>query len=75
MNGEFNWKSETFTSLARPSLHDEVAGHIGSLIAEGRIEPGSVLPNEAALGSEFGVSRTALREAIKVLASKGLVEV
>jgi DNA-binding FadR family transcriptional regulator len=34
-----------------------------------------VLPNEASLGNEFGVSRTVLREAIKVLATKGLVEV
>jgi DNA-binding FadR family transcriptional regulator len=34
-----------------------------------------VLPNESSLGRKFGVSRTALREAIKVLASKGLVEV
>lgn len=61
--------------MVRPSLHRQVAGRIGSLIAQGRIEPGSVLPNEAALGAEFGVSRTALREAIKVLASKGLVDV
>ncbi|HXR38734.1 MAG TPA: FadR/GntR family transcriptional regulator [Terracidiphilus sp.] len=62
-------------SLVRPSLHHEVAGKIGSLIAQGSIAPGAVLPNEAALGGEFGVSRTALREVIKVLASKGLVEV
>jgi DNA-binding FadR family transcriptional regulator len=64
-----------YSSLPRLSLHHEVAGRIGSLIAHGSIEPGSVLPNEATLGTEFGVSRTALREAIKVLASKGLVEV
>ena len=33
------------------------------------------MPNEAFLGTQFGVSRTVLREAIKVLASKGLIEV
>lgn len=62
---------------ARPrvSLHSAVASRIGFLIVQGKIAPGSVLPNEACLGTQFGVSRTALREAIKVLASKGLIEV
>ena len=52
-----------------------MACRIGFLIVQGKLSPGSVLPNEASLGEQFGVSRTALREAIKVLASKGLVEV
>lgn len=59
----------------RVSLHTAVASRIGSLIAQGEVPPGSILPNEASLGEQFGVSRTALREAIKVLASKGLIEV
>lgn len=75
VTAKIKWKSEPSVPMPRLSLHHEVAGRIGSLIAQGRIQPGSVLPNEAALGVEFGVSRTALREAIKVLASKGLVEV
>jgi DNA-binding FadR family transcriptional regulator len=75
VTGKIKWKAGPSSSLPRLGLHHEVAGRIGSLIAQGSIEPGSVLPNEAALGTEFGVSRTALREAIKVLASKGLVEV
>jgi DNA-binding FadR family transcriptional regulator len=57
------------------SLHSAVALRLGGLIAQGKLAAGSILPNEAALGAEFGVSRTALREAIKVLASKGLVDV
>jgi DNA-binding FadR family transcriptional regulator len=61
--------------MIRVSLHTAVASRIGSLIVQGKLSPGSILPNEAALAAEFGVSRTALREAIKVLASKGLVEV
>jgi GntR family galactonate operon transcriptional repressor len=36
--------------------------------------PGATLPEEMALSAQFGVSRTVVREAIKVLASKGLVE-
>jgi DNA-binding FadR family transcriptional regulator len=48
---------------------------VGSLIAQGSLRPGEVLPNEMALGAKLGVSRTAIREGVKVLASKGLVEV
>jgi DNA-binding FadR family transcriptional regulator len=57
------------------TLHAQVAREIGLRILEGELPAGTVLPNEADLGGEFGVSRTALREAIKVLESKGLVEV
>ena len=41
----------------------------------GVYEVGEALPNEDALGSELGVSRTVIREAVKVLIGKGLVEV
>jgi len=57
------------------TLHAQVAREIGLRVLEGELPAGTVLPNEAVLGGEFGVSRTALREAIKVLESKGLVEV
>jgi DNA-binding FadR family transcriptional regulator len=57
------------------SLHHQIAGRIGSLIGGGSLAPGVVLPNESKLGDEFRVSRTVLREAIKVLAAKGLLEV
>ena len=60
---------------SRENLHHHIAAHIGRLIAQGTLAPGDVLPNEAMLGAELAVSRTALREAIKVLAAKGLVEV
>lgn len=57
------------------TLHAQVAREIGLQILEGKLPPGAVLPNEAELGVRLGVSRTALREAVKVLAAKGLVEV
>jgi DNA-binding FadR family transcriptional regulator len=57
------------------TLHAQVAREVGLQILEGKLAPGTVLPNEAEFGMQFGVSRTALREAIKVLAAKGLVEV
>jgi DNA-binding FadR family transcriptional regulator len=59
----------------KTSLHGRIAERLGVGILSGKILPGEVLPNEAALGASFNVSRTAVREAIKVLTSKGLVEV
>ena len=58
----------------RRGLHGEVVHSIGTRILRGDLEPGDLLPNEEQLGSELEVSRTVLREAIKVLAAKGLVE-
>jgi GntR family galactonate operon transcriptional repressor len=52
------------------SLHDRVVHAIGRKILGGELPPGALLPAEP----ELGASRTVLREAIKVLAAKGLVE-
>lgn len=51
----------------------DLAHAIGVRILDGTYAPGSVLPNEAEWGKIFGVSRTAVREAIKTLAGKGLL--
>jgi len=56
------------------SLHGQVAHDIGARILRGDLEPGAPLPTEADFSIRLKVSRTALREAIKVLAAKGLVE-
>lgn len=55
-------------------LHHLVARQIFVAITGGSYPEGSVLPTEDALSQELGVSRTALREAIKGLASKGMLE-
>lgn len=44
------------------------------MVLEGRIAAGDTLPREDDLAAEFAVSRTSLREAVKVLAAKGLLE-
>lgn len=44
-------------------------------ILSGEIEAGAILPNTHDLSAELGVSRSALREAIKVLTAKGMLEV
>ena len=59
----------------RTNLHGRIAEYLGVSILSGKIRPGEVLPTEAALGVSLNVSRTAIREAVKVLTSKGLVEV
>jgi GntR family transcriptional regulator, galactonate operon transcriptional repressor len=60
--------------LRRANLHDHIVDALGGRIVGGEFAEGAVLPNEAALANELGVGRNALREAIKVLVSKGLVE-
>jgi DNA-binding FadR family transcriptional regulator len=55
-------------------LHERVMDEIGQRIISGELPPGKALPNEAELSSALGVSRTALREALRVLAAKGLLE-
>ncbi|WP_299822467.1 GntR family transcriptional regulator [uncultured Jannaschia sp.] len=58
--------------IVRASLHDELAVRLRSMIVEDRLEPGERI-NERDLCELFGVSRTPLREAIKVLAREGYV--
>jgi len=60
--------------IARRSLHDELVGRLREMIIEGQLAPGEKL-SEQALGDLFQVSRTPLREALKVLASEGLIEI
>ncbi len=55
-------------------LNGRVTHDIGVQIIRGDLHPGETLPNESTLGEEYGVSRTVIREAIKSLAAKGLVE-
>ena len=66
-------------SPARPlgvvSSHDQIAGALARDILGGRWAPGEKLPMEAELLQRFGVSRTALREALKTLAAKGFLSV
>jgi DNA-binding GntR family transcriptional regulator len=59
--------------IERQALPDELAGLLRDMIIRGELRPGSRL-NTPRLCSRFGVSRTPLREALKVLATEGLVE-
>ena len=60
--------------VERQRLHDTVVDHLRRFIVEGVLEPGKKL-NERELCETLDISRTPLREALKVLASEGLVEI
>ncbi|MFC5740339.1 FadR/GntR family transcriptional regulator [Dyella tabacisoli] len=56
------------------NLYGHVMQEIGQRIVSGKVRPGEVLPREETLAENLQVSRTALREAMKVLSAKGLIE-
>ncbi len=58
--------------LRRPSLHEEVATRLRNMIFERQLLPGQWV-DELALARDWQISRTPLREALKVLAAEGLV--
>lgn len=59
--------------LARMSLHDQLVAKVREMIVDGELAAGAALP-ERMLCETFGVSRTPLREAFKILAAEGLIE-
>lgn len=60
-------------SLSPAGLHEQAAARLRTWLVEGRIAPGAKL-NERELAEALHISRTPLREAIKMLASEGLVD-
>jgi DNA-binding FadR family transcriptional regulator len=54
-------------------VHASVAQEIGQRIVRGDYPPGSILPNEAEWSATFAVSRSAVREAVKMLMAKNLL--
>ncbi len=66
--------STTSSTYLGRKLHGQVVNEIGKRIVGGYYPAGQVLPKEEQLGLELKVSRTALREAVKVLAAKGLLD-
>lgn len=73
-------KDDPATPLARTArgtgrrLHGAIATKLGVAIVSGEYAPGDTLSGEVAFSEALNVSRTAYREAVQVLAAKGLVE-
>lgn len=65
--------SQESLSIVRRPLHEEAADRLRDMIVQGRLLAGARL-NERLLTAQLGVSRTPLREAFKVLATEGMVE-
>jgi GntR family galactonate operon transcriptional repressor len=61
--------------IRRRSLPEQVVNELGMRIVRGDFARKGALPTEPELSAELGISRNVLREAIKVLASKGMIDV
>jgi GntR family transcriptional regulator, transcriptional repressor for pyruvate dehydrogenase complex len=59
-------RDQTLTERARQQFEE--------LIVSGKLRPGDRLPSESEMGKMLGVSRTVVREAVRLLSAKGLVE-
>jgi GntR family transcriptional repressor for pyruvate dehydrogenase complex len=55
-------------------LYEQIVQQVEESINKGALKPGDQLPPERELAEQFGVSRTAVREAVKTLREKGMVE-
>ena len=65
----------TFEPPARAlRLHGSIARKLGIAIVSGRYQPGDLLDGEVASSEQLAVSRTAYREAVRILAAKGMVD-
>src|SRR6195256_6690528 len=65
-----------FNTIGREArLSDKVTDAILESIASNKLRPGDSLPTERELGEQFGVSRTVIREAVRALSAKGMLEV
>ncbi len=66
--------AKTFNSRQRQNLSEQVVQQIGLSIMRNEFKPGDILLNEPDLSLQFNVSRPVLREALKMLVAKGLIE-
>jgi GntR family transcriptional repressor for pyruvate dehydrogenase complex len=61
--------------IGRAKLSEQVADLLAHRILRGEWDPGHTLQSEAALGSQLGVSRSVVRDAVKTLVARGLVTI
>ena len=64
----------TYKTVRTSRLYEQIVQQVEESILSGQLKPGDQLPAERELAVRFGVSRTAVREAVKCLREKGLVE-
>ncbi len=66
--------SHAYKTIQTSRLYEQIVRQIEESILSGDLKTGDQLPAERELAEQFGVSRTAVREAVKALREKGLVE-
>ena len=64
-----------FQTAKQTKVFQDVVGQIQSAILDGRLKTGDTLPSERQLKEMFNISRGTLREALRVLEQKGLIEI
>jgi GntR family transcriptional repressor for pyruvate dehydrogenase complex len=70
-----SFEEDVMYKIVRSSrLYEQIVQQVEESIHKGAMKPGDQLPPERELAQQFGVSRTAVREAVKALHEKGLVE-
>ncbi len=67
--------NDQYETIQPERLYEKIVEQIERRILAGEIKVGDQLPSERELAEQFGVSRTAVREAVKALSQKGLLEV
>jgi len=69
------FKTISLPRLNKRKLFEEVVEGIQEMVISGKIHPQDQLPSESILGSQLGVSRTVVREAVKVLEQRGILQI
>jgi GntR family transcriptional repressor for pyruvate dehydrogenase complex len=73
----FGWSDSgaTMLTVSAPRVYQHIVAHIERAIYDGQLACGDKLPSERELGRRFGASRVAVREALRALEHRGLLEV
>jgi GntR family transcriptional regulator, transcriptional repressor for pyruvate dehydrogenase complex len=66
---------EHIKPVAKQRIHDQISHQINIMISEGFLRPGDQLPSERDLAERFKVSRNSVRDALRTLEAKGLIEI
>ncbi|MEN8831387.1 GntR family transcriptional regulator, partial [Pacificibacter sp.] len=63
------------TPIVRQKLSDQVFDRLWDMIQTGELSAGDFMPSERVLMEKFGVGRPAVREALQMMANKGLISI
>jgi GntR family transcriptional repressor for pyruvate dehydrogenase complex len=73
-NGVVMAADQSLDAVPRVSIHEEIRDRLRRFISESGLEPGDRLPGEAAIATQLGVGRPAVREALRSLEAVGAIE-